>query len=70
LGRKGSDSLSPSVMPSAGSINMLRSDQNISSGSPLLSYRRPSSALSIHSYASSRTGSPIPHDSDQLFKSG
>ncbi|KAF9169764.1 hypothetical protein BGX20_009871 [Mortierella sp. AD010] len=70
LGRKRSDSSVPSVVPSVSDANMLKPDQNSSAGSPPLSYRRPNSALSIHSYASSRTNSPAPNnDSDNIFKS-
>ncbi|KAF9433873.1 hypothetical protein BGZ76_008874, partial [Entomortierella beljakovae] len=73
LGRKRSGSHSPSVIPSATGASMLRPDQNSFNGSPLLSYR-PSSALSIHSYASSRTNSPAPNhhenESDNIFKEG
>ncbi|ORZ28652.1 hypothetical protein BCR41DRAFT_1292 [Lobosporangium transversale] len=57
LGRKRADSV---VLPSAiSAANLLRADHSGSAAnSPVLQYRRPSSALSIHSYTSSRPNSP------------
>ncbi|KAG0218097.1 hypothetical protein BGX33_008631 [Mortierella sp. NVP41] len=52
--------------------NLLKSDQGLSAGSPLFSYQRPGSALSIHSYTSSRPTSPAPpsqHGHDNRFDS-
>ncbi|KAI1314407.1 hypothetical protein EDD11_002194 [Mortierella claussenii] len=77
LGRKRSDSLSPSAFTSGPSTSILvKADCPASSaaGSPVLAHRRPSSALSIHSYTSSRPSSPPPHqrqdhESEDAFKS-
>ncbi|KAI8597555.1 hypothetical protein EDD21DRAFT_418602 [Dissophora ornata] len=74
LGRKRSDSITPPVIPSTLNGGLLRADSGSAADSPLLSYRRPSSALSIHSYNSSGAASPVPDRQDQYpygdFKSG
>ncbi|KAG0281454.1 Cysteine and glycine-rich protein 1 [Linnemannia exigua] len=49
---------SPTVLPTSVS-NLLKSEQSLSVGSPF-SYQRPGSALSVHSYTSSRPTSPAP----------
>ncbi|KAF9148505.1 hypothetical protein BG015_009745 [Linnemannia schmuckeri] len=56
----------------ASAANLLKSEQSLSTGGPLFSYQRPGSALSIHSYTSSRSESPAPalqHDQDHRFDS-
>lgn len=60
----------PEQSPSTASL--LKSEQSLSAGGPLFSYQRPGSALSIHSYTSSRSESPAPalqHDQDHRFDS-
>ncbi|KAF9127147.1 hypothetical protein BGW39_006071 [Mortierella sp. 14UC] len=59
LGRNKRPDQSPSstVLPTS-TANLLKSEQSLSAGGPLFSYQRPGSALSIHSYTSSRPASP------------
>ncbi|KAF8944493.1 hypothetical protein BGZ47_004151, partial [Haplosporangium gracile] len=57
---------------SSSPANLLKSEQSLSAGGPLFSCQRPGSALSIHSYTSSRSESPAPalqHDQDHRFHS-
>ncbi|KAF9362795.1 Cysteine-rich protein 2-binding protein [Mortierella sp. NVP85] len=68
VGRRRSDSVAPSPAPAASSANMLKVDLG-SSGNSHLAYGRPGSALSIHSYNSSRSESPLPGTSDGMSKS-
>ncbi|KAG0317078.1 hypothetical protein BGZ97_005949 [Linnemannia gamsii] len=61
----------PEKSPSP-TVNLLKTEQNLSTGGPHFSYQRPGSALSIHSYTSSRPESPAPsshHGQDQRFDS-
>lgn len=61
----------PEQSPSS-TVNLLKTEQNLSAGGPLFSYQRPGSALSIHSYTSSRPESPASssqHGQDQKFDS-
>ncbi|KAG0076910.1 hypothetical protein BGZ90_008018 [Linnemannia elongata] len=61
----------PEQSPSS-TASLLKSEQSLSAGSPLFSYQRPGSALSIHSYTSSRSDSPAPalqHGQDHKFDS-
>ncbi|KAF9544879.1 hypothetical protein EC957_011609 [Mortierella hygrophila] len=58
----------PEQSPSS-TASILKSEQSLSVGGPLFSYQRPGSALSIHSYTSSRPESPTQHGQDHSFNS-
>ncbi|KAF9927062.1 hypothetical protein FBU30_003524 [Linnemannia zychae] len=53
-------SLGRNKLPEHGSTSLLKNEQGLSAGGSLFSYQRPGSALSIHSYTSSRPTSPAP----------
>ncbi|KAF9910778.1 Four and a half LIM domains protein 5 [Linnemannia zychae] len=73
LGRNKRPDQGPSstVLPTS-TANLLKSEQSLSAGGPLFSYQRPGSALSIHSYTSSRPASPASssqHGQDHIHDS-
>ncbi|KAG0221536.1 hypothetical protein BGX31_009753 [Mortierella sp. GBA43] len=60
-------SIGRKLQPSS-NINLHKADQGLSAENTHLSYGRPGSSLSVHSYNSSRSESPLPGASDGTFK--